>query len=65
MSEKDNQRATTWIIKIGAARAGGYLLNILLDAMKNTEFEQRLDNLEQIMEEISLKSQSGIKNEIN
>ncbi|HEX9970692.1 MAG TPA: hypothetical protein VGD14_01350 [bacterium] len=33
-------------IQIGEARARGYLLNILLDAMKITELEQKLIALE-------------------
>ena len=44
-------------IQIGEARARGYLLNILLDAMEKTEIEQRLDQIEQkIDEKISDKS---------
>ena len=52
-------------IEISEARARGYLLNILLDALRETSIEQRLDALEQIMEENSLKDELGINNEFN
>ena len=52
-------------IEISEARARGYLLHILLDALRDTSIEQRLDGLEQHMEEISLKDDLGIVDEIN
>ena len=52
-------------IQIGEARARGYLLNILLDAMKNTEIEQRLDQIEQKIEEKELEKDSGFSLELD
>ena len=38
-------------IQIGEARARGYLQNILLDAMEDTEIDQRMNLIEQKLKE--------------
>ena len=52
-------------IQIGEARARGYLLNILLSAMEDTEIDQRMNLIEQKLKEKEIEKELGLPHEIN
>ncbi len=51
-------------IEITEARTRGYLLNILLNALKQGDLEQRMLVLEQKMEQKNQQNKLGLPNEI-
>ncbi|HEX9973282.1 MAG TPA: hypothetical protein VGD14_14515 [bacterium] len=52
-------------IQIGEAKARGYLLNILLSAMEDTEIDQRMNLIEQKLKEKEIEKELGLPHEIN